>query len=78
MFGYIELLQQEPERSDLQFCDLIIAEVDGEPKIAVERSGNSEIFGGHERLDVGYGTRKHSFLHRENVGKPPSVYLVPS
>jgi len=50
MLGDEKLPQQEAEGADLQFCNLVIAPVDGESQVGVENLGKIEIFGGYERL----------------------------
>jgi hypothetical protein len=59
MFGDIEGLQQEAEGTDLKLCDLVVAPIDGESEIDIKLFGEFGVLGGHERLEIGHGTRKH-------------------
>jgi hypothetical protein len=59
MLGDVKGLQQEPERSDLKFSDLIVAPIDGESEIGIEPLGEFGILRGYERFEISHGTRIH-------------------
>lgn len=61
VIGYIEFLQQESTRSDLQLGDFVIAPVGREAEIGVEGFRKLVISRGYKCLDIDDGTRNHRF-----------------
>jgi hypothetical protein len=59
MLSDVESLQQEPERTDLKRCNLLVAPIDRESRIGIELLGEFGVFGGQECLEIGRGTRMH-------------------
>jgi len=74
MLSDVEGLQQEPERSDLKFNDLLVAPIDGEPEIGIELLGEFGILGGHERFEISHGTQIHFGCVHERGYRPLSAF----
>jgi hypothetical protein len=55
----VKCLQQKTERADLGLRNLIVAPIDGESEVGIKLPGECGIFGWHERLEIGHGTRMH-------------------
>ncbi len=74
MLGNVEGLQQEPEGPDLKLGNLVIAPVNGESEIGIKPLGEFSVFSGHESLEIGHGTRRHSlFLAQSGASSPVMV-----
>ena len=59
MFGNVKRLQQEPERTHLKRCNLVVTPINSETEIGIELARQLRVFGGYKCFEVGYGSGQH-------------------